>query len=100
MRCVGETNGEAWLYVRSDRAIRIRRSSDGLMVLVCGPGPNEHAHVFNNRAFLEKFLTLYTEFLERDGWLLQPVAERRQETGTGPRPAAVDRRRCNPAGLW
>ena len=95
-----DTHSEAWLYVQGDEAVRIFRSSDRLMQLVCGPGPAEHAHTFDSSATLKQFLAWYTTALARDGWILQRVADRRQNTGVGWTLPAVDRRRCNPAGRW
>ena len=90
----------AWLYVQADESIRIRQSADGLMLLVCGPGPAEHAHVFDSRGTLEQFLRWYTATLARDGWTLATVPDRRRALTETKELSHTDRRRCDPGTLW
>ena len=71
------------------------------MLLVCGPGPVEHSHVFDSSGTLEDFLLVYTTMLVRDGWTLQMVPDRRiRDTEKGEYPPGTDRRRWNPSALW
>lgn len=91
----------AWLYVQGHQSIRIQQSADKLMLLVCGPGPAEHSHAFDSSGTLDDFLRWYTMVLERDGWTLQVVRDRRtRETEKDEFPPGTDRRRCNPSALW
>jgi hypothetical protein len=70
------------------------------MLLVCGPGPAEHSHVFDSSGTLEDFLRWYTTMLVRDGWTLQMVHNRRIRDTEGEYPPGTDRRRCNSSALW
>jgi hypothetical protein len=69
---------DAWLFVRGEESIRIKRASTGVRLLTYGPGDATGSHDFTSAASLEEFLQSYQQRLKNDGWVLAIVAERRQ----------------------
>jgi hypothetical protein len=69
---------DAWLFVRGEESIRIKRASKGVRLLTYGPRDAKSAHDFTSPASLDEFLHSYQQRLKDDGWVLAIVAERRQ----------------------
>lgn len=82
-----------WLFTRGKRTVRINRSPDGLSVTVSGPGHDERNFGFRDHATATEFLRLYEQDLERGGWALQAVVERRSPQNAGRIPRSGERRR-------
>jgi hypothetical protein len=85
---------QIWLYTQGDESIRIIRDVTGVQLLVCGPGPAEHAHTFDSKTTLQDFFEWYGAHLAADGWILERTVERRGERAVGPIvPPTTERRR-------
>ena len=81
-----------WLYIRGATAVHVQRVD--LSVIVYGPGPDEHQHLFRQAGTLEQFLVWYHAALVSEDWQLQGYIERRLErTDEDAPPEPGERRR-------
>ena len=80
----------AWLFTRDQQSVRmeLRRTADGVQLLIEGPGPAASQHDFPPGTSVESFRQDYEQKLLDDGYKLQVVAERRSgsaRSGSGER---------------
>ena len=83
----------AWLFTRDQQSVRIelRATSDGVQLLIEGPGPTASQHDFPPGTSVDSFRQEYEQKLLDDGYKLQIVAERRG--GLPRKPGLGERRR-------
>ena len=69
----------AWLFTRDQQSVRIelRATTDGVQLLIEGPGPATSRHDFPAGTSVDGFREDYEQKLLDDGYKLQAVAERR-----------------------
>jgi len=69
----------AWLFTREQQSVRIelRATSDGVQLLIEGPGPAVSRHDFPPGTSVDGFRQDYEQKLLDEGYKLQVVAERR-----------------------
>ena len=76
----------AWLFTRGPESVRVevRATSDGVQLIIDGPGAITATHHFPVGTSIESFREDYEQKLRAEGFKLQVVAERRSEEAEAP----------------
>ena len=85
-----------WLFTRGNESVRmiVEDQPPGAALVVRGPGTASATYQFPTLDALMEFARLQEQQLQRDGFQLQAIAERRVgDRRSEPRPDVPDRRR-------
>jgi hypothetical protein len=76
----------AWLFTRGPESVRVevRATSEGVQLLIDGPGAIAATHHFPAGTSIESFHEDYEQKLRAEGFKLQVVAERRTDAADPP----------------